>query len=239
MSRRVLLERFFETLISGDRQGARAIVDECLEADIAAEEIIEKLFWPTLEQVYKLFRNDQMSTLCHNYATRLLRMLADQMQMRLQQTDAGEKRRRVLVSCGPTEPNELGGQLAADVLESRGHEVFFTGGGIANDELIAQLGETEPDALVLFCSAPSDLPDIRQLIDKLHDTGTCPGVQIVVGGGVFNRAPGLAEEIGADLWATTPMELVGIVTGRAQHRAPADQRTVGRRRRMGSRVAAA
>jgi hypothetical protein len=33
-------------------------------------------------------------------------------------------------------------------------------------------------------------------------------LQIVVGGGVFNRAPGLAEEIGADVSANSPRELL-------------------------------
>lgn len=36
-------------------------------------------------------------------------------------------------------------------------------------------------------------------------------MQIVVGGGIFNRAPGLAEEIGADLWATSPRELLSVL----------------------------
>jgi methanogenic corrinoid protein MtbC1 len=93
-------------------------VDQCLEADASAEAIIENLFWPTLDMVERLFRQDQLSTLSHNYATRLLRMLTDQMQMRLA---AGEsKDRRVLLMCGPTEPNELGGQMAADMLEAGG-----------------------------------------------------------------------------------------------------------------------
>jgi hypothetical protein len=33
-------------------------------------------------------------------------------------------------------------------------------------------------------------------------------MQIVVGGGIFNRAPGLAEEIGADVCAASPNDLL-------------------------------
>jgi hypothetical protein len=33
-------------------------------------------------------------------------------------------------------------------------------------------------------------------------------MQIVCGGGIFNRVPGLAEEIGANVVARTPKELV-------------------------------
>ena len=237
MSKQVLIERFFETLISGNRAGARQIVDECVESDVPAESIIEGLFWPTLDMVEKMFRQDQLSILAHNYATRLLRMLTDQMQMRLRQTTS-DARRRVLLMCGPTEPNELGGQMAADLLEAGGHDVTFGGGGVANDEIVAQIGQLEPDVLILFSSAPDDLPHIRALIDRLHEIGTCPNMQIVVGGGVFNRAPGLAEEIGADVWAITPIELVAAVTNEPGKRMADDQRTVGRRRRGGRSVAA-
>ena len=57
-------------------------------------------------------------------------------------------------------------------------------------------------------------------------------MQIAVGGGVFNRADGLAEEIGADLWATTPLSLVEAMIAEPARRAVADQRTVGRKRKV-------
>jgi hypothetical protein len=63
-------------------------------------------------------------------------------------------------------------------------------------------------------------------------------MQIVVGGGVFNRAEGLAEEIGADLWARTPAELLERLESQAQRRATESQRTVGRNRRSGGTLAA-
>ncbi|MHB1155367.1 MAG: cobalamin B12-binding domain-containing protein [Phycisphaerales bacterium] len=236
MSQEVLIERFIEALISGDRTASRAVVDECLCADAPAERIIEKLFWPTLEELGKLYRNDQLSAISHQFATRIMRMLADQMGMRLEQRESrGE---RLLIVCGPNEPNELGGQLVADVLEASGYEVFFVGGGIAHDEIISTLGTLKPRSLVLFSSAPSDLPNIRVMIDQLHDQGVCPELQIVVGGGVFNRAEGLAEEIGADVWVKTPMEMVEAIRTQAERRMGEDQRTVGRRRRMGRSVAA-
>lgn len=230
MSQEVLIERFIEVLISGDRQAARQIVDECLSADAPAEAIIEKLFWPTLEQIDRMHRQDQLSNICYNFATRMLRMLADQMQMRLQSRDIAD--RSLLICCGPNEGNELACQMAVDMLEASGFKVFFAGGGIAIDEIKAQVGTLGPDALVMFSSAPADLPPIRELIDYLHDTGVAPQLQIVVGGGVFNRAEGLAEEIGADLWAATPAELVQELIDNAEQRMASDQRTVGRRRRQ-------
>lgn len=229
MQRDVLLERFFNALIGGDRPAARDIVDELLCADCSAEKIVTGLFWPTLEHIHTLHRADQLSNIAHNYATRLMRGLVDQMQPRLAWQDRRNK--RVLLVSGPDEPEELAGQMAADLIEADGYDVYFGGGGIANDEIVAQVGEIGADVLVVFGAAASTVPFTRMLIDRLHEIGVCPQVQIAVGGGVFNRAEGLAEEIGADIWARTPDELVAVMAEQAERRMTADQRTVGRRRR--------
>jgi methanogenic corrinoid protein MtbC1 len=120
----------------------------------------------------------------------------------------------------------------ADLAEADGYEVLFAGGGVAADEILAEVAERGIDILLMFASAPQDAPGIRQLIDTVRSVNACPNLQIVVGGGVFNRAEGLAEEIGADLWARDPEELLAkLVTERAR-RAGAEQRTVGRTRRL-------
>lgn len=230
MRRDVLLERFFTALISGQRSAARAIVDELLAAECSAEQIISRLFWPTLEQIQTLHRHDQLAALPHRYATRLLRHLTDQMQMRLEQQESNGK--KVLVVCGPDEPEELGAQMFVDLLEAQGYDTYFAGGGVANDEIIAQIGEMNTDVLVVFGALPSTVPYTRLLIDQMHEMGLAPRTQVAVGGGVFNRAEGLAEEIGADLWATDPESMVRAIVEQPAKRMEDEQRTVGRKRRV-------
>ena len=174
-------------------------------------------------------RADRLSALSYHYATRLMRGLTDQLQLRYQQADRnGES---CLVVTGAEESEELTGQLAADLLEAAGYTVFYAGGGVANDELVEQIAGQGIDKLVVFGSIPDTVPQTRTLIDRLHEIGSCPHLQIAVGGGVFNRAPGLAEEIGADLWAKDPIELVEVMLEMPEQRMTADQRTVGRRRK--------
>lgn len=228
--RNALLECFFNALISGNREEARRIVGEALEADCPGERILSHLFWPALEHFQNLHRNDQLSDLAYHFATRLLRQLVDQMQLRLEQKD--RRGVTVLVTCGDEISEELSAQMATDLLEAEGYTVYFVGGGVANDEIVEQLGHLQADKLVVFAAVPQTVPYTRLLIDRLHDIGMCPKLQIIVGGGVFNRADGLAEEIGADLWANDPTELVEAINAEPDRRMGADQRTVGRRRRQ-------
>jgi len=226
--RNATLERFFTCLIAGDRPGARAIMDEIFEADCPAMTVASNLIWPTLDALQTMRRNDQITRLAYNYATRLMRSITDQLQMRY--TPKASRNVSCLVVCGAEESEELAGQLAADLLEADGYTVYFTGGGISNDEIVAQLGEHKVDKLIVFGAIPATVPETRLLIDYLHDIGSCPNLQIIVGGGVFNRADGLAEEIGADLWANDPIELVQKMSAAPHQRMDEEQRTVGRRR---------
>ncbi len=212
MSQETLVERFFEILINGDRPAARAMIDECAREGCTPERILSDLCWPTYEFVGRLHRADQLSQLSYRLSTRLLRVMVDQLALRLTMQPRSGK--SVFAVCGPTDADELGAQIAVDLLEASGFRVTFAGGGLPGDEILAQVHESSPDVLVMFASAPSDLPEIRGLIDTLREIGARPGLQIAVGGGVFNRAEGLAEEIGLTLWATNPLGLVDVLTGR-------------------------
>lgn len=229
MSQDHKLEQFFETLIAGDRAGARAVVNEARGCSDGPVDLLMGLFWPAHETLEKLFREDQLDILSYHMATRLLRILVDQ--NAAQMTFDGSRSKRVFAACGPSEGEELGSQMAVDLLEANGFTVSFAGGGVPADEILAKVNADQPDVLLMFSSAASDLPEIRRIIDTLGEIGACPNLQIAVGGGVFNRAEGLAEEIGADIWAWTPLEMAEVLIDFPDQRAASDQRTVGRNRR--------
>lgn len=232
MSQQILIERLFEALVAGDRPGAREIVAESLGQGASATVLVTDLFWPTYELVEDFYRKDKLTRLSYRMATRLLRVLQDQVALRLDRSPT--LNRSVLAICGPSDADELGGQMAVDLLEAGGFTVAFPGGGLPTDEVMAHVHENQPDVLLMFVSSPSDLPEIRSIIDSLHKIGACPNLQIIVGGGVFARADGLAEEIGADLWSDHPLELVEMMREDPEMRATADQRTVGRNRKLRS-----
>ena len=224
MDQEILVERLFQLLISGERVASRSLVSEVLGEGVESEDVSKTVFWPVLEMINTLYRADQLTPLAHHYSTRLLRTLVDQMQARYTQQE--RRGRRVCMFCGPSEQEELAAQVVADLAEADGYEIYFGGGGIANDEILAEIGEQRPDVLLMFASAPQDAPHIRQLIDTIREINACPDMQIVVGGGIFGRAPGLAEEIGADLWANSPSDLLDVMTSQKDRRATPEQRTV-------------
>jgi methanogenic corrinoid protein MtbC1 len=225
-----LLEQFTVPLFAGDRSGARGVVAEAFEEGLSAEEILMQLIWPTMDKIQGLYRADRINTGVHHMASRLLRMLADQLALRLDRSERNG--RSMLVVCSPGEPEELGAQITTDLAEAHGWSVHFAGGGVPNDEIVGWLGQLQPQVLMVYGTIPSATPMVRQLVDLLHDVGVCPKLQIICSGGVFNRAEGLAEEIGSDLFAPNPLEALEILEAYPAKRATPDQQTVGRKRRI-------
>ncbi|MFO0860778.1 MAG: hypothetical protein U0570_09505 [Phycisphaerales bacterium] len=209
MAQEILIERLFESLVNGDRPAARSIVAEAMDGGAGPALVLTNLFWSTHELIERMHRADQLTRIGYHMATRMLRVLIDQTAARLPRQNFNGK--TVFACCGTQEGEELGAQIAVDILEAAGFRVTFGGGGIPSDEILGHVQENQPSYLVMFCSAASDLPGIRQLVDQLREIAACKNTQIAVGGGVFNRAEGLADEIGARMHASSPLDLVQLL----------------------------
>ena len=225
-----LARAYLAPLLAGDRAACRKVIDAALTAGVSAYDLLTQLVWPTMERVQSLYRDDHITVTSTNMATRLNRSLADQLVGKLEHKDPNG--RRAMIFCGHAEPEELGGQLCADLFEADGWTVRFAGGGIPNDEVLKLIGDDRPDLLVLFATLPAGVPHVRKLIDYLREVNSCPNMQVMCAGGIYKRAEGLAEEIGADLYAPDAAEAVTVANAHPTKKATVDQQTVGRMRRV-------
>jgi methanogenic corrinoid protein MtbC1 len=211
------LESFLSSLLSGDRVESRRFVQDKLTGLSEPMPVYRDLLWPAMERIDRLFRTDRINAATEHMAVRILRSIADQVQLSLKRLELNGK--RILITCADTEPEELGAQMCADLFESRGWEVYFTGGGVPNDEILTLVGQLRPDLLLIFGTQPSGVPGIRRLIDLLQEVGPNPTMNIMVSGGVYNRAEGLWKEINADLFAKTAREALDTAE-KAEPRTP-------------------
>jgi methanogenic corrinoid protein MtbC1 len=118
------------------------------------------------------------------------------------------------------------------LFEASGWTVRFGGGGVPNDEVLKLIGEHRPDVLVMYGTLPSAVPSVRKLIDYLREVNSCPQMQVMCCGGIYKRAEGLSEEIGADLFAPDAATAVKVASENPEKRATLEQQTVGRTRRI-------
>lgn len=221
---------YLEPLLVGDRPAARAAIEQAISAGSTPRSLLTDLIWPTMESLQSLYREDRINLGMLNMATRLNRGMTDFLTSQL--VRGPERGRKVMIFCGDDEPEELGGQMCSDLFEVDGWTVRFAGGGVPNDEVLKLIGDERPDLLVMFGTLPSGVPAVRKLIDYLREVNSCPQMQIMCCGGIYRRAEGLAEEIGADLYAPDADQAVKVANENPEKRATPDQQTVGRTRRI-------
>lgn len=225
-----LIEEYMTPLLAGNRTSCRDVMARCIAATSNIAAVYHDLLWSAMERVERLYRADRINAASEHMATRINRVMADQLQAHLPKAASNGK--RVLILCADGEPEELGAQMCSDLLEADGWEVFFMGGGVPNDEVMTLSGQLRPDVLLVFGSQPAGVPGVRKLIDMIRGVGLNPTMNIVVSGGVFNRAEGLWREVNADHHAKNVSDLLKMVQTLTP-RVPGDRpvTTVKKRRR--------
>lgn len=204
------LERYLDTLLKGDRKACRAVIEESLQTGTPANSVYMNIIWPIIAEIEHLARADRITTAQEHLATRINRTIVDQLQNKLPRKPQKEK--KIVIACTQAELQELGAQIMADLFESDGWEVKFIGGGLENEDILAFVHQYGPDILLIYGSNPKQAPEVRRLIDTIKGINAWPNMRIMVSGGLFNRAEGLWQEIGADLFAATALEAIQIAS---------------------------
>ncbi len=224
-----LFTQYLEHLFGGKRCEARELILAAQDRGVPACKLLKHIIWPAMEQVEKLYRENHISGIVEHMATRINRMLADQLQALLARKP--KSGRRIVIVCGDGEAEELGAQITADLFEAEGWSVWFLGAGVPCDEVLQFAGKVRPDILCLYGTQPAGVPVIRNMITLVREVGLCNEMQIMVAGGVFNRAPGLADEVKADLYASTAAEALRVVDDNPVRVPKPDVPEPGRRRK--------
>lgn len=222
-----LLIRFMQPLLAGRRIECFELVRRALD-DTPAKDLICDVIWPAMGQIERLFRDDRINTAVEHMAARICRGLVDQLQLSL--PSSALNGRRVVITCTATELEELGAQMCADLLQSQGWEVFLVGSGVPHDEILGLIGQQRPDVLLIFGTSPDEVPDTRNLITLVRDVGVCPTMNIVTSGGIFNRADGLWQEVGADASYATARDLLRGIQDLAPREAKVTRKSIVKKR---------
>ena len=234
MVKEYVLERYLETLLKGDRPACRAVIEETLQSGVPANNVYMDVIWPIMVEIDKLCRSDRINSAQEAFATRINRTIVDQLQNKLPRKP--QRSKKVVVCSSPNQQGELGAQMITDLFESDGWEARFLGGDVNNDDILAFVHSYRPDVLLLYGIDAKAAPGVRKLIDTIKSVNAWPDMKIMLSGGVFNRAEGLWEEIGADLYAATAAEAVRVASSEEQDICK-PHRTIKRRKTQRKKVA--
>jgi len=222
-----ILDNYLDALLQGDRVRCRNIIEKILQSGTPTNLVYSDIIWPMMTEIEKLSRRGRITPAEEHLATRINRTLIDQLQNKLPKKSLRNK--KIIICCTEDELQELGAQMMADLFESDGWEVKFLGGGLTNDDILEFINKYSPDVLLIYGTKPKQAPSIRKLIDTIKDVDAWPEMKIMVSGGIFKRAEGLWEEIGADIYAENAIEAVQYATNHKPQET--EHRTINIRKR--------
>lgn len=226
INKEAILEHYMRALLVGDRNQCRAVIEETLHSGMTAHQVYMDIIWPIMVDIDKLYREDKIDSAQEAFASRINRTIVNQLQNKLPHRPA--KNKKVAIVTESSEQAELGGQIINDLFESDGWDTRFLGGTVNHDDIMAFVHSYAPDILLLYGFNGKDAPAIRNLIDTIRGVNAFPEMKIMLSGGIFSRAQGLWEEIGADLYAETASEAV-MMAQLPPDRVPKPERTIKQR----------
>jgi methanogenic corrinoid protein MtbC1 len=232
-----ILERYLRGLLEGDRLSCRTVIEEALQMSIPAATVYTEIIWPIMVEIEKLLKAEKINSAQEHMAMRINRSIVNQLQNKLPRRPVRSK--KVVVCSAATEHGELGAQMMADLFESDGWQVRFLGGGVSDDDMLWFVHEQRPDMLLIYGTIAQRAPAIRKMIDRIKEVNAIPQMRIMVSGGVFNRAEGLWDEVGADLFAPDAGEALRVSVNAQEDEVNRHNDNVprdGRRRRRKNRI---
>jgi methanogenic corrinoid protein MtbC1 len=224
-----LFKQYLEHLFHGKRCESRELILAAADRGIPSSKLLQNVIWPAMEQVDKLYRQNLIPRITEHIAIRINRMVANLLLGSIAREPKTGK--RMVVLCGSGDIEELGAQIVSDLFEAKGWSVWFLGSGVPNDEVVQFLGRIRPDVLSVYGMHPAGVPSVRHLIEMVREIGIFQDMQVMVAGGIFNRAEGLADEIKADLYAANAGEALTVVEDHPVRIPKPDMPEPGRRRK--------
>jgi methanogenic corrinoid protein MtbC1 len=196
---------FLDALLARDSARARRVVDEALAAGSPVPDLYLDVLQPALQEVGHRWAMGQLNIAEEHYATAIAHSILDGLSRQLHR--APRDGRLAVVSGTPGEQHVLGARMVADFLEADGWEVLLLGAGAPKDDLIALVGDEQPDLVALSTATAGVLDGVAEILGALNKLEPRPC--IAAGGQFWTAATGpTALELGADLVIKDPRELV-------------------------------
>jgi methanogenic corrinoid protein MtbC1 len=200
-----LRTRYLAAQLHGDaRQALRIALDDGLGSGFSANEISDGVVRHAQRELGSLWQRNLIGIAEEHMATAISHLVLAQLYRHTE--PAPRNGRRLLVACVEGELHELPARLVADALDSGGFDVRFLGANVPTDHLVRMLEQTPPDLVALSATMSFHGTAVRNAVQRIR---ACqPAMPIAIGGGACEWSPGLADDVNADMTASSAHDFV-------------------------------
>lgn len=113
---------------------------------------------------------------------------------------------KVLIGTVAGDMHNLGKKIVIDMLRCANFNVTDLGEDVPASTFLNSVKESQPDILGLGCYMTTTMPEMRNIIAELKNSGLGDSVKVMVGGVPLSQE--FADEIGADAWGRDAFDAV-------------------------------
>jgi len=205
-----IYERYFAHLAAGDRRPCSEIVQALLDRGEDLGTIYTDLFQRSLYRIGDLWERGRISVAVEHLATALTESLLTLSYPLL--FARPRQGRSAVISCVANETHQIGGKMAADILELNGWDTWFLGANTPVADLVGLVREKKPDVVGLSLSLYFRMPELEAAVRAVR--AERPEQRIVVGGQAFRwGGREAAERLGRVRCVDSIVDLEAILHG--------------------------
>ena len=192
------LKSITDTLIAGDGEKLKELVQNALNTGIPANEILQKGLIVGMDIVGEKMENGDMfipevlmAAQAMGFSVEILKPLLAEGET----SSAG----KVLIGTVKGDLHDIGKNLVIMMMESAGFEVIDLGVDVEPEKFVEAIKENKPNIVGLSALLTTTMPMMKKSVDCIAKAGLRDTLKILVGGAPVNQA--FADEIGADGYA--------------------------------------
>lgn len=204
----VVLQRYIEALLAGDRDSATDIVLRAAEQGMPPGRIYLEVLQPALYELGRLWEDNRISVAEEHYCTAVTLLTMSQLYPRI--FSSFRVGRRFMGACVDGDQHEIGIRMVCDFFEMEGWDTYYIGASVPTSDLLRGLEQYRPTVLGLSVSMTSNFATAREMIQAVRARLGEQAPRILVGGHAFEQSPDLWRELGADGAARDPIGAVEL-----------------------------
>jgi len=193
-----LLTNIREKLIDGQDKEVENLIKQALNADISAQEILQKSLIKGMEVVGEKFKNNEFYIPEVLIAARAMKTGMTVLKPLL--VESGIKPMGTMViGTIKGDLHDIGKNLVAMMMEGAGYEVHDLAVDVSPEKFIEKVKETDAEVLGMSALLTTTMINMKTTIEGLKEQNLRDKVKVIIGGAPVTQS--FADEIGADLFA--------------------------------------
>lgn len=199
-------QKLKEAVLKGNRNNIVALTTQALEAGETAEELLQKVLLPAINEVGELFEKGKYFLPQLIASAEAMKNSIEILEPLLVKKAGQEEMPTVVIATVEGDIHDIGKNLVALMLKNHGFKIIDLGKDVSKEKIVGAAKEYHAQIIALSALMTTTMQQMRHVVEYAKEQGV--KAKIMIGGAVITQD--FAEEIGADGYSKDAAEAVKL-----------------------------